>query len=109
MATKYQCKCACCKNCECGPEVVPPSEYLPEVFGGPMSETAAFKDSNQAEEILSLLMHHWNVIASTLLRGEVYVPILLEDEGGVWHGNDWARGFMRGVEMRREGWVAKRG
>ena len=20
MATEYQCKCQCCKNCECGPE-----------------------------------------------------------------------------------------
>jgi hypothetical protein len=25
-------------------------------------------------------------------------PLLLEDENGVEHGNDWARGFMRGTQ-----------
>ena len=29
----------------------------------------------------------------------------LEDENGVAHGNDWARGFMRGMHMRHDGWA----
>jgi hypothetical protein len=28
------------------------------------------------------------------------VPLPLEDEDGKAHGNDWARGFMRGMGMR---------
>jgi hypothetical protein len=43
------------------------------------------------------MMRHWNTIAAALQKGEVYVPILLQDENGMAHGNDWARGFMRGV------------
>ena len=88
-----------------GPETVPPSEYLPEVFGGSMSDTCKFKEIKEADDILGLLMRHWNTIAATLHKNEVYVPILLEDKTGLCHGNDWARGFMRGTEMRREGWA----
>jgi len=88
-----------------GPEVVPPSEYLPAVFGGDMSkafEAAVLDDANQ---ILGLIMRHWNLIAGTLQRGDVYLPMLLGDDNGVCQGNDWARGFMRGVEMRKAEWA----
>jgi uncharacterized protein len=79
-----------------GPETVMPSEYYPEVFGGEMSV---------ANEILGLMMRHWNTIAGALNKDEVYEPILLQDENGVAHGNDWARGFMRGMGMRQDGWA----
>ncbi|MGA2648318.1 MAG: UPF0149 family protein [Candidatus Sulfotelmatobacter sp.] len=88
-----------------GPEIVMPSEYYPEVFGGEMSETCEFGSLNEANEILGLMMRHWNAIAGTLFKGEVYVPLLLEDEDGIAHGNDWARGFMRGMGMRHDGWA----
>jgi uncharacterized protein len=85
-----------------GPEVVPPSEYLPEVFGGEMSNI--FAGIDEANDILGLIMRRWNVIANTLHRGDVYLPVLLEDEEGVCHGNDWSHGFVRGMEMRKAGW-----
>src|SRR5450756_2019713 len=43
-----------------GPEIVMPSEYYPEVFGGEMSETCEFASLDEANEILGLLMRHWN-------------------------------------------------
>jgi uncharacterized protein len=88
-----------------GPESVMPSEYYPEVFGGEMSETCEFGSLDEANEILRLMMRHWNTIAATLHKSEVYVPLLVEDEDGVAHGNDWARGFMRGMDMRHDGWA----
>jgi uncharacterized protein len=69
-----------------------------------MSETCEFSSLDEAKEILGLMMRHWNDIAGTLFKNEVYVPLLLEDENGTAHGNDWARGFMRGMHMRHEGW-----
>ena len=51
-----------------------------------------------------LTKRHWNTIAGTLFKDEVYVPLLLFDEDGTAHGNDWARGFMRGMQMRHDGW-----
>jgi uncharacterized protein len=88
-----------------GPEIVMPSEYLPEVLGGEMSDSHEFGSLEDAEGILALLMRHWNDIAATLSKGEVYLPVLLEDENGVSHGNDWARGFMRGMDMCHDGWA----
>jgi len=88
-----------------GPENVMPSEYHPEVFGGEMSDACEFGSLDEANEILGLMMRHWNDIAGTLFKGEVYVPLLLEDENGTAHGNDWARGFMRGMGMRHDGWA----
>jgi uncharacterized protein len=88
-----------------GPETVMPSEYYPEVFGGEMSDTYEFASLDEANEILGLMMRHWNTIAAALNKDEVYGPILLQDENGVAHGNDWAHGFMRGTLMRHDGWL----
>src|SRR5215470_14823213 len=88
-----------------GPEVVPPSEYLPEVFGGEMSDACEFTGLDEANDILELIMRHWNGIATTLHHGNVHLPVLLDDNDGVCRGNDWSRGFMRGVAMRRESWA----
>ncbi len=82
-----------------------PSEYNREVFGGEGSEACEFTSLDEAKEILGLLTRHWNAIAETLLKGEAYAPLLLEDENGVAYGNDWARGFMRGMHMRHDGWA----
>jgi uncharacterized protein len=70
-----------------------------------MAETCEFESIDQANEILGLMMRHWNDIAGTLFKDEVYVPLLLENEDGVTHGNDWTQGFMRGMHMRHDGWA----
>ena len=38
-----------------GPDLVLPSEYLPEVFGGEMADTSDFSSLDEANEILALL------------------------------------------------------
>jgi uncharacterized protein len=87
-----------------GPDTVMPSEYYPEVFGGEMSDTCEFHGIDEANEILNLMMRQWNKIASTLHKGEIHVPQIFEDENGELRGNDWARGFMRGMQMRHDAW-----
>src|SRR6201987_676180 len=84
------------------PEPVMPSEYNRELFGGEMSEVVEFSGLDEAQEILNLMMRHWNKIASPLYKGEIHVPLICEDEKGELHGNDWARGFMRGMHMRHD-------
>jgi uncharacterized protein len=80
----------------CGPDMVLPSKYLPGIWG----EDFCY--------ILGLLMRHWGTISSELFRAlrepYVYMPGLLEDDEGVTQGNDWARGFMRGVQTRPASW-----
>lgn len=88
----------------CCPDIVLPSEYLPLIFG----EDHAYENAEQATDILGLIMRHWNDIATGLLqamnKNDMHLPIILEDKDGVAHGNDWAQGFMRGVQLRSPSW-----
>ena len=64
------------------------SECYAEVFDGEMTEACEFSSLDEANEILGLLMPHWNTTAGTLNKDEVRVPLLLEDENGVAQGKD---------------------
>ena len=85
----------------CGPNLVRPSEYLPKILG----EEFVFEDTSALQEFLSIIMRYWNAIAGALNSGEIYLPLLLEDENGIAHGNDWANGFLRGMEFGKEDWA----
>lgn len=87
-----------------GPDLVLPSEYLPVVWGGEMADEDAFESEAEANELLGLMMRHWNAIADEFERETVYGPLFdPPDERGV-PGRRWARGFMRGVQLRRQQW-----
>lgn len=88
-----------------GPDVVMPSEYMAHVFGSEASDAREFDSLEQANDILALMMRHWNDIAGSLSKGEVHLPLLLKDQNGMEHGNDWARGFIRGTRLRHGGWA----
>ena len=90
----------------CGPEIVRPSEYLPVICGRDMVFEDSLGGQPTLQDFLSLIMRHWNVIADTLHSGDVFLPLLLEDDGGVTHANDWAKGFLRGMELHKEQWAA---
>jgi uncharacterized protein len=48
----------------CGPDLVRPSEYLPEIWGGSeMADEEAFASQPQLKDFLDLVMRHWNAIA----------------------------------------------
>ena len=87
-----------------GPELVMPSEYLPVVYGRELGGDAGFETEDELREFMSLLMQHWNAIADTLRAGDVYLPVLCEDENGIADGKEWAQGFMQGVNLRRASW-----
>mgnify|MGYP001445014886 CR=1 FL=1 len=88
-----------------GPDLVLPSEYLPAVWGGEMTDEDAFESEAEANELLGLMMRHWNAIADEFERETVYGPMFDQpDERGV-PGRKWARGFIRGVALRRRGWT----
>jgi uncharacterized protein len=84
-----------------GPDFIPPSEYLPYLFGEEMPDIGP---GTQASKIIGLLFQHWDHIAETLLRDEVYYPILFEDETGKCQANEWADGYMLGVKLQLDSW-----
>jgi uncharacterized protein len=90
----------------CYPDNVPPSEYLPEIWGDGIVLEDAFAAQPIFQDFLTLIVRHWNVIVDTLRSGDVYLPLLLSGENGITHANDWANGFLRGMELRKEDWAA---
>ena len=77
----------------CTPSLLKLDEWLPPVFGGETMDDFAFASDPQAQDMLSALMRHRNLIADTLLKSltdrEVFHwPLLLEDEQGIARGNE---------------------
>jgi uncharacterized protein len=88
-----------------GPDMVMPSEYLPLVWGGELPEENAFESAEAAYAFIGLLTRHWNAIAAEYETDGVYYPLFdAPDERGV-PGRNWARGYMRGVALRRSSWI----
>jgi len=85
----------------CGPEPIPPTEFLPYIFGGKMP---VFTSKEQADEIMEILLEHWNFIAEAFAGGISYYPFLYADQNEKCAANDWADGFMLGVQLRESAW-----
>ena len=83
-----------------GPELIPPSEWLPIVWGG---EEPAFNDQAQAQSILGAIMSRYNEILAQIADGGIE-PIFMETPSGDVIAADWAEGFMQALRLRPEAW-----
>ncbi len=91
----------------CAPDMIPPSACLPEIWGGDETlDEEYFKSNKQFKMFLELVLHHWNDVLYRLKDEEVFLPILLSDESNhSFSGNDWAKGFMRGMGYQHDKWL----
>ncbi len=89
----------------CCPSDIAEAEYLPEIWGDRMINEEAFAAQPILEQCLSLIARHKAAVAHTLESGDVFTPVLLPDGEGGFRGNDWANGFVRGMNLRREEWL----
>lgn len=89
----------------CSPDHVPKSEYLPHIWGDRMINEDVFISQPGLQEFLSLVERHRRTIAHTLQSGDVFTPVLLPNEQGEFPGNDWANGFLCGMNLRGEQWA----
>lgn len=90
------------------PELVRPSEWLPEVFGG---QEAGFETLEEARAILRELMSLYNVVNASAASERATLPsdcrfrrkVLANlDEGAPM--SLWSRGFLRGHQWLEEAW-----
>jgi uncharacterized protein len=93
----------------CSPDLVPPSEWMPVVWGG---EWPSWDSMREAREILGLTMQLWNNCAQTINAGSGYIPILTirHDESGedVPAADGWCYGFALGIRLRDDLWSRDR-
>jgi uncharacterized protein len=88
----------------CGPDDVPRTEYLSKMLADDTIKEDA--SASQLRECLALITRHQDFIYHTLESGNVFTPLLIENEDGTYPANDWAIGFFEGVELRRNKWAA---
>jgi uncharacterized protein len=88
----------------CFPRRIPEIEYLPAIWGDETINEKAFAARPALQTFLSLVTRHKESVAHTLQSGEVYTPIILASDEGVFRANDWANGFMLGMSLRHEDW-----
>ena len=86
----------------CCAEAVPPEEYLPEIFGfGDHAEVVA----SASPELLQMIEQHRRQVDSALDE-QRFVPVLAHYDDDEPDGVAWAVGFLRGGELRPDGWDA---
>jgi uncharacterized protein len=88
-----------------GPEMVPPSEWYPAVWGG---HTPVYESEAEAQHVFQLLVRHMNDVASALhMAPDSFEPMFQERivEGRRYTiVDEWCYGYMRGVDLRRDQW-----
>ncbi len=83
------------------PDLIMPGEWLPAVWG---SDGPIFDSEREANEIIQLIMAHYNDVLRRLGRPGAYAPLLDEDRDGTVLWEMWAVGMGRAIALRPEAW-----
>jgi uncharacterized protein len=89
----------------CGPEEVATREYLAEIWAYDIVREDALAAQPLLQECVSLIRRHRDFILQTLESGNVFTPLLLGKGDGVYTANDWAVGFLFGMDLRKKEWA----
>ena len=95
-----------------GPTTVPPSYWLPGVWGPSENDAPAFETTDQAQHILGLILRNMNGIIINLEDDpDAFEPVFgfsrVDDSKREYiDGEAWAFGFMQGLSVVRADWQA---
>lgn len=84
--------------------------WLPGVWGPSDADTPAFESTEQARRIIELLLRHYNMILDQLendpaaFAPRLAVYVLPAENRRYINGEEWAMGFMLGLERCRHNW-----
>ncbi len=88
-----------------GPEIVPPSAWLPAVWG---ESEPVWESAEGFEKIYQLMIRHYNDVVNSLMAPDyAFEPIFNENEVEGQRFlvvNEWCLGYMRGVSLAAEAW-----
>ena len=88
-----------------GPELVPPSEWLPVVWGDFEPE---WKSESEFKAITVLMMRLMNCLSATLMEDpDEFEPLFLEhsEDGDTFTiVDEWCEGYIRGVGLSADAW-----
>lgn len=88
------------------PVLLPPSQWLPAVWGGALP---TFATQEEGKTVMSLLLRHYNTVNETLRENPENFSMLLqyrEVDGREYEiVDEWCLGYLRGVSVSPEIWV----
>jgi len=85
------------------PEMIPPSRWLKEVWGG--NGEPVFDSLEEMQSLLDLLMAHYNRVAQMLTPPASYGPVMDQHKrSGQVIVADWVEGFLRAVRLQPSSW-----
>ncbi len=88
-----------------GPNLIPPSQWLPAVWGDFEPE---WESEKEAQKVMMLMIDIMNSTASTLMdSSEEFQPLFYErkvDGETITIVDDWCEGYMCGVSLAQELW-----
>jgi uncharacterized protein len=86
-----------------GPEAIPPSVWLPIVWGD--DDEPVFADLEEAQEILGIIMRRYNEIIRLVdSPHDAYEPVMVEQDDGTIDPSDWAVGFLQAMALCQDDW-----
>jgi uncharacterized protein len=87
-----------------GPNTLPPSQWMPVIWGGPMT----WESREQAERIMGYIFRHANDILFYLREDpEIFEPLLYEREHEgrkIPIIDEWCTGFIKGMALDEPDW-----
>jgi uncharacterized protein len=87
------------------PDLIMPGEWLPLVWGSDEDEAPVFENARQAEQLVGLVMEHYNATANDLHSG-CYAPVFEVDarhDETLWEL--WIEGFETAMQLRPDSWA----
>src|SRR5664279_1220989 len=85
-----------------GPDVVPPAEWMPVIWGG---EEPKFASVEEAKVILGTIIDRYNEIIANLDSNPLrFSPVFQYGPVGQVIVSDWSAGFLEAVSLRRQAW-----
>ena len=82
------------------PELVPPSQWWPVLWGGTPPEWSSEREMKRA---LDLILGHMNILAHTLCyQPKHFIPVLMAncvEEQEICNAEDWCFGYLRGMAL----------
>jgi uncharacterized protein len=85
-----------------GPELIPPGEWLPVIWGGDEPE---FESVNQKQMIVGTITGRYDEIVTVMNRDSAaFEPIFCEAPDDTVTVTDWAAGFLDAITLRRMSW-----
>jgi uncharacterized protein len=88
------------------PDIIKPSEWVPEIFGG---QTPEYDSMDQAQETMECLMSAYNHFTDLRSKGRLEFPYKKEKINiDIFDDTiDWSYGFLTGLRLRMDFWLSR--